>query len=276
VSTERHLQGVFISYASSDRDRYIQPLVNALRERNVTFWLDFAEIGWGDNISAKLNAGLRSSRYVLVCLSAEFLKRPWPEQELSAALSLQNADDTRVLPLILNARDEVLQFYPLIAGMAYREYELGVAMIADDIAALTGSRHKNTRGLRVLVESIHTGVAASLSLTPKHSVAWLAAKATASLGLRTEADTGGFQKFPLRWVLVDVRAEAAFKQMTPVDRESLHAIVMTGRRGETVSVCKDPLTTAKELGLRSNTTFHLYAVPVGPRVQVAGFTRLGS
>jgi hypothetical protein len=114
-------QDVFLSHASKDKQGYVEPLASALKQREVTFWLDSAEIGWGDNVTTKINEGLRNSRYAVVCLSANFLDRPWPENELSAVLALQNTDGRkRVLPLILNSKEQVLQHYPLIAGLAFR------------------------------------------------------------------------------------------------------------------------------------------------------------
>lgn len=164
-------QDVFLSHASRDKRDYVNPLTAALKLRGVTFWLDSAEIAWGDNVTSKLNAGLRNSRYALVCLSAHFLERPWPEAELSAALSLQNTDGTkRVLPLILNARDRVLRHYPLIAGMAIREFSAGPKIIAEEIAAMVRRKEKPRGAMRVTVESVHTDVQSNLDVTAKNSV----------------------------------------------------------------------------------------------------------
>jgi hypothetical protein len=66
---------------------------------------------------------LRQTRFMLLCLSKAFLARPWPESEMSAALAIQNSSGVKkVLPLILNSREEVLQTYPIIHGLAYRQF----------------------------------------------------------------------------------------------------------------------------------------------------------
>ena len=119
---------IFISHASADRPQYIYPLTDALVARDITFWLDEIEIGWGDNLVGKINEGLRAAKFALVCLSQNFLRRPWPEAEISSMLALQTSSGVkRVLPLILNSKDEVIQQYPLLAPLIYREFSDGVA-----------------------------------------------------------------------------------------------------------------------------------------------------
>src|SRR5262245_62153631 len=101
---------LFISYAGADKAQYVQPLADRLVHRDVSFWLDNLEIAWGDSIPLRINEGLRRSRYVLVCLSEHFLRRPWPEAEIASALAIQNdTGQKRVLPLMLNSRDLVLK-----------------------------------------------------------------------------------------------------------------------------------------------------------------------
>jgi TIR domain len=253
-------QDVFLSHATRDKEAYIEPLADALKQRGVTFWLDSTEIGWGDNVTTKINDGLRSSRYALVCLSANFLERPWPEQEFGALLSLQNTDGKkRVLPLILNSRERVLQQYPLIAGLAYRDFSGGPVRVAEEVADVVhkGRTAMPPNTLQIVVESVHSGVTANLLVTPQHSVKWVLSKATAGLGLRTELDTGAFQPFHIRWVMVEVAAEPEWLKMSRSDKRSAYAVAMTDT---SVVICKDDTTRIGALGLRDNWLVHLYAV----------------
>jgi hypothetical protein len=253
-------QDVFLSHAARDKEAYIEPLADALKQRGVTFWLDSAEIDWGDNVTTKINEGLRSSRYALVCLSEHFLERPWPEHEFGALLSLQNTDGKkRVLPLILNSREKVFQQYPLVAGLSYRDFSGGPVRVAEEIAGLLQKGRAETPrdAIHIVVESVHTSITANLLVTPQHSVKWVLSKATAGLGVRTELDTGGFQPFHIRWVVVDVAAEATWRKMSRLEREFAYAVVMTDKG---VVVCEDETTRIGALGLRNNSVIHLYAV----------------
>src|SRR5262249_29002549 len=133
-------QDIFISHASPDKTKYIFPLTSALNNFNVTFWLDDNEIKWGDDITSKINRGLSRSNFGLVCFSSAFIQRPWPEAEMSSILGMQNASGAkRLLPLILNSKKVVLEKYPLIAGLAYREFRDGPQKLAAQIADLVSS-----------------------------------------------------------------------------------------------------------------------------------------
>jgi hypothetical protein len=251
-------QDVFLSHASKDKQGYVEPLASALKQREVTFWLDSDEIGWGDNVTTKINEGLRNSRYAVVCLSANFLERPWPENELSAVLALQNTDGRkRVLPLILNSKEQVLQHYPLIAGLAFREFSAGPLVLADELASLVRPGAPPPGSWRVTLESAHTGIQSYLNVSPKSSVEWLRAMATRSLGLREEVDVGAPLRLRLRWVLVDVNAEAGWNKLSRAAQHSAYAAV----RGEPgIRLCKDSGQTLEELGVEDGMVFHLVAL----------------
>jgi hypothetical protein len=82
------LQDVFISHASADKTAYIYSLTESLSAQQVTFWLDCAEISWGDSVVGKINEGLQTSQLLLLCLSSNFLLKPWPEAEMAAVLAI--------------------------------------------------------------------------------------------------------------------------------------------------------------------------------------------
>jgi len=148
---------VFISHASADKPKYVRPLADALSAHSVTFWLDEGEMTWGDSVVARINDGLRRSRLALVCLSDNFVKRPWPESEMNAVFAMQNNKPIkRVLPLILNSRDKVLDRYPLLAGLVYREFKANADEIAKEIAGMTVDTHREGKGTDE-IEVVATG-----------------------------------------------------------------------------------------------------------------------
>lgn len=250
---------VFISHASADKGRYIQPLVAALSSRRLTYWLDSSEIAWGDSVTGRINEGLRSSQYGLLCLSDRFIERPWPEAEMAAVFALQNASGRkRVLPLILDARDSVLQRYPLIGGLAYREFSQGVTTIADELAALVQPPAQSSDEIRVSIESAHSGHLISLSVLRRASIEWLIDKATSNAGLRTEADVGAFDRVRVRWVLVDVDAEGEWRRMDYRERERIACLLRADGR---VRTSYDRAQRLDEAGVRDGMVFHLYAIP---------------
>jgi CheY-like chemotaxis protein len=128
---------VFLCHAHRDKATYVRPLVEELKQRRVTFWLDEAEIGWGERITDKINQGLANSRYVLVFLSDAFLERNWPQKEMNAALNLESsADVVVVLPIMIASPDEVFARYPLLRDKIYLEWSAGAEYIADRLKEL--------------------------------------------------------------------------------------------------------------------------------------------
>ena len=252
------LQDVFISHAGKDKTRYITPLANALTAKQITFWLDDVEIGWGDSIPLRVNDGLRKCRYVLLCLSRNFLQRPWPEAEFVSALGAQNATgEKRVLPLILNSKQMVLNRYPLLAGIAYKDYS-GPLALADELVALIKPESKqNDNQFHVIVESVHTGEMCNIHASPRVSIKWLVDQAQRGFGLSEYADTGAYEPFRVKWVLVDVRAEDAWRELPRDEKRGLSAVLHTSNGPQFINNDRYRLEDA---GVSDGTVFHLYAI----------------
>jgi hypothetical protein len=256
-----HRQHLFISHASGDKREYIVPLTEALVARGVSFWLDDAEIRWGDSIALKINEGLRESRFILLCLSLNFLSRPWPEAEMNSALMLASTKHPkRVLPLILNSKEEVLRKYPLVAGLSYREFSEGAARLAEDLSALVGSTEPTEGKIRVTIESIHSGQVHHLLVSPRVSVKWLEEQAKARAGVRDSVDVGALNPFRIRWVLVDSRAEPTWKAMEHHKKMKVRAIVQCD--GGTCNA-EEETVRLETIGVYDGIVFHLYAVQDG-------------
>lgn len=252
-------QDFFISHASVDKSTFIQPLVDCLDERGVTYWLDSFEINWGDNLALKINKGLRECRYIVLCLSEAFIARPWAEAELNAACTLQiNTGQTKVLPLILNNKERIFKHYPLIAGLCCLEYTDGLQKIADELAKLTEKRMVPDGLIHVIVESVHTGRLSNVNVSPRASVRWLAEQAKQGAGLKDSLDTGGFQPLQIRWVLVDANAEAEWKAMDIWDKQCLWAIVKTN---DGIRLSESDRDRLENIGVYNDIVFHLYPVP---------------
>jgi hypothetical protein len=251
-------QDIFISHASADKPQFVYPLTDALSARDVTFWLDDAEIGWGDSIAGRINEGLRTSQFALLCLSQNFLRRPWPEAEMSAVLGIQNSSGIKtVLPLILNSKDDVLRQYPLLAGLAYREFSHGPDKLAVEIAGIVESKSKDADEVAVTVEGVHTGKLCHLRVPRRASVQWLATKAQSSLEVEEAFRVGPFAEFRIRWVLVDVKAEDEWLRMSRRRQRMIRALVASGNETRTAQSGRDRL---EEIDVVDGTVFHLYAI----------------
>ena len=251
-------QDLFISHASEDKPQYIYPLTKALSARQVTFWLDEAEIHWGDSVVGKINEGLRETRFALLCLSHNFLKRRWPEAEMSSVLSLQHSDGVkRVLPLILNSKDDVLRHYPLIAGIAFREFGTEPEKIASEISQIMRPKERAKDEIYVTFESVHTDKFCRLKVPRRASVAWLVKMAQAGMEVPDKFSVSLAFEFHIRWVLVDVAVESEWHRMPRERQRSLLALIGTDDGLKTVLNESDRL---EDIGMRTDTVFHMYAI----------------
>lgn len=258
MNTAPATRDFFISHASADKARYIEPLVHELDRLKLTYWLDAIDIAWGDPLAAKINEGLAKSRMVLLCLSEAFLGRPWTELEMSAALSASADGKQKVLPLILNAQEQVFQRYPLIRGLMHHSFDEGLPVIGTALAALAGKPVVPEGEIPITIESVHTGVQVPLSVSPRVSVKWLSDRARLVAGLKEEAQTGAYEDLKLRWVLVDAKAEGEWKALSRRQQQQVHAMLMP-EAGLSVSRSSDDRMS--DLGIYPGIVFHLVAVP---------------
>ncbi len=118
---------VFLCHASEDKEQVLEPLCSALEDAGITYWYDRLNVRWGDSLTKQVNEGMRTSRFVLVVLSASFLSKPWPQRELQAALGFEASEGgVKILPLLLgdeNERVQVLEALPLLRDKLYIPWE---------------------------------------------------------------------------------------------------------------------------------------------------------
>jgi TIR domain len=250
-------QDLFISHAGADKSRFIEPMSKKLAEYGVTFWLDNIEIAWGDNVPMRINDGLRHSSYLLLCLSPRFLCKNWPEAELSAMFSVQtDTGKKRILPLILEGKDQVLSEYPLLSSLAYREYTQPTET-AKLIADFIGKIPKDASDLKILIESVHTGSLCNLRVPPNVSVRWLTDQAKRGVGVSEEAVTGAYMSFRVRWVLIDVRVEEEWLAMPRWKKREIYALL---RVGDQTVASRSETDRLSKIGIEDGITFHMYAI----------------
>ena len=132
----------FICHTSADKETVVNPLHDLLEASGIHCWLDKNEIRWGDSLTARVNEGLRRSRYVIVVLSTNFVVKQWPQRELNAALNQEAASgESRVLPLLVGTSDErasLIERYPLLNDKLHMVWPDDSERLVDDIRSLLG------------------------------------------------------------------------------------------------------------------------------------------
>lgn len=99
LSKDKYEYDVFLSHASEDKDDVARPLALALQEFGLRVWFDEFEFRIGDNLIAKLNAGIDESRSGILILSNDFFGKNWTEHELKRLENLAVTGNRVLFPI---------------------------------------------------------------------------------------------------------------------------------------------------------------------------------
>ena len=99
IKKDQFAYDLFLSHASEDRDDVARPLAVALQERGLHVWYDEFELRIGDNLVAKLNAGIRDSRFGILIFSKSFFAKQWTIHELNMLERLWVTENHMLFPV---------------------------------------------------------------------------------------------------------------------------------------------------------------------------------
>lgn len=107
----------FISHASEDKEAFVDALVNGLLSAGASVWYDEFSLKPGDSLRREIDRGLAQSRFGIVVLSEHFFNKEWPQKELDGLVALENAGESRIVPVWYKVSvDEVRKYSPVLAG----------------------------------------------------------------------------------------------------------------------------------------------------------------
>jgi hypothetical protein len=124
----------FISYASEDRD-VAEALEQSLTAAGYKVWRDRGQLTLGDSLIAKINQGLAASKFGIVILSHDFLRKNWPKAELDAlqARAIDRGQKV-ILPIRRNlTHDEMARYLPLLGDKLTIAFEANLGEVVGEI-----------------------------------------------------------------------------------------------------------------------------------------------
>jgi hypothetical protein len=108
---------VFLSHASEDKETFADELFNELKESSVRVWYDDISISWGDSLRSKIDNGLKKSKYGIVIISKDYIRKGWTQYELDGLFQIEMTQGKIILPIWHNiTKKEVQEFSPTLAG----------------------------------------------------------------------------------------------------------------------------------------------------------------
>ena len=108
---------VFISHASEDKVDFADELCKELEAGGIKVWYDVLAIAWGDSLRAKIDDGLKQSKFGIVVISKDYIRKGWTQYELDGLFQIEMTNGKTILPIWHKiTKDEVQAFSPTLAG----------------------------------------------------------------------------------------------------------------------------------------------------------------
>ncbi|RZK38630.1 MAG: toll/interleukin-1 receptor domain-containing protein [Pedobacter sp.] len=122
---------LFISHASEDKDSFVRPLANLLKQYGVNVWYDEFELRIGSSVSRSIDKGISGSHFGLIVLSTSFFSKNWTEYELKSLISFEVDKGDFLLPIWKDVkREEVRDFSPYLADKFALLCDMGIEALA--------------------------------------------------------------------------------------------------------------------------------------------------
>jgi hypothetical protein len=102
---------VFVCHASEDKDDFVRPLAKGLERRGLRVWFDEFTIAVGDSLRRSIDHGLAASRFGIVVISPNFLRKEWPQRELDGLVAREIGGVKVILPVWHGVTADVVRNY---------------------------------------------------------------------------------------------------------------------------------------------------------------------
>ena len=109
---------VFLSHAVEDKESFCDEFSSILQGKyDLKVWYDSISISWGNSIRAEIDKGLKKSKFGVVILSRNYIKKYWTNYELEALFQIESNGGKVILPIWHDiTKKEIQDFSPALAG----------------------------------------------------------------------------------------------------------------------------------------------------------------
>src|SRR3984893_1275667 len=149
---------VFISHASEDKEDFVRPLAEALKDSGIDVWYDEYSLKLGQSLRESIDKGLAHSRYAIVVLARLFFAKRWTNWELNGLVQRHlSSKDGVILPVWLNVNAQtVMEASPSLADILAVRAELGFQQVVEKL--LTHIRGDQSAGFVTLLPSTSVAI----------------------------------------------------------------------------------------------------------------------
>ncbi len=131
---------VFVSHAWEDKESFVDEFVEELRDKGAKVWYDKTQMKWGDSMRARIDDGLKKSKFGVAVLSPDYIAehKYWTKAELDGLFQLESINGKTLLPVWHNlTKQQVMNYSPIIASkLAMNTTMMTASEIADELIKL--------------------------------------------------------------------------------------------------------------------------------------------
>lgn len=143
VSGDEPEYDVFVSHAWEDKADFVEAFVQALKDREIKVWYDKSKIKWGDSMRARIDDGLRKSKFGVAILSPHYIAegKYWTKAELDGLFQMESINGKTLLPIWHNlTKKQVMDYSPILASkLAMTTATMTAEEIADELLGMLSS-----------------------------------------------------------------------------------------------------------------------------------------
>jgi len=131
------LYDAFICHASEDKDTFVRPLAEKLRESHLEIWYDEFSLKVGDSLRESIDKGLSKCRFGIVILSPSFFKKRWPKRELNGLTAREVIDDHQIILPIWHkvVAADIIKYSPPLADIKSLDSKKGIENVCKQLLA---------------------------------------------------------------------------------------------------------------------------------------------
>lgn len=110
---------VFVSHAWEDKEGFVDEFVTELEKLGIKVWYDKQRIKWGDSMRARIDEGLKKSKFGIAVISPDYIAdgKYWTKAELDGLFQLESVNGKMLLPIWHNiTKQQVMNYSPIIAS----------------------------------------------------------------------------------------------------------------------------------------------------------------
>lgn len=131
---------VFVSHAWEDKEGFVDEFVAELEKLNIKVWYDKQRIKWGDSMRARIDEGLKKSKFGIAVISPDYIAdgKYWTKAELDGLFQLESVNGKMLLPIWHNiTKQQVIDYSSIIASkLAMTTTSMTAKEIAEEMKKL--------------------------------------------------------------------------------------------------------------------------------------------